>query len=49
MKEEFPLASSSEKDNSVDRDNIVHIYYKVWIKIHVKHQRLVVASNTAKS
>ena len=29
LKKEFPLASSTEKDDSINKDNVVHIYYKV--------------------
>ena len=29
LKKEFPLASSTEKDDSISKDNVVHIYYKV--------------------
>lgn len=29
LKKEFPLASPTEKDDGINKDNIVHIYYKV--------------------
>ena len=28
---EFPLASTTEKDEGINKDNVVHIYYKVQI------------------
>ena len=29
LKKKFPLASQTAEDNSAERDNVVHIYYKV--------------------
>ena len=29
LKKTFPLASQTAEDNSAERDNVVHIYYKV--------------------
>ena len=31
LKKDFPLASATEKDENVNKDDIVHIYYKVTI------------------
>ena len=31
LKKEFPLASPTEKDDGINKDNVVHIYYKVQI------------------
>lgn len=35
LKKEFPLASPTKKDSSVERDDVVHIYYKVWMKAEI--------------
>ena len=35
LKKEFPLASPTKKDGSVERDDVVHIYYKVWMKAEI--------------
>lgn len=29
LKKEFPLAYPTEKDEGINKDNVVHIYYKV--------------------
>ena len=42
LKREFPLASQTAEHNVVERDNVVHIYYKVlmtvieWWKVCLK-------------
>ena len=35
LKKEFLLASPTKKDGSVERDDVVHIYYKVWMKAEI--------------
>lgn len=31
LKKEFPLASPTEKDEGINKDSVVHIYYKVYM------------------